>query len=689
MKKHLLIISALFLMRNSFAQNAPIAVSDTIYVNFNDSVCFISSSIFLTNDSDPDGDNIYHDTTSYIGLGTFRDIRIATLHRVCYQPPLDFHGQDSAQLVIKDDGIPVRYDTSTIYFIVKRKSYEYIDLNNIKARIGLNALFYDDENSLPAFEVPKGSGAHTIFSANLWVVGKFQDSIHGHGATYGFEKEYRSGPIMDSTHYEGGIYDEKWDRVWKINHTDIIAHQNNWNSGGYQPIEVIKNWPAHGDTTKGEAYYLAPFIDNNLDGKYNPLDGDYPKIKGQQAIYHIYNDVRNKKTILPMGSEIHEMAYVYNCPSDSAINHTVFVDYTIINRSNKIYDSTYVGMWVDSDIGGSIDDYVGCDVQRGTFYGYNGDDEDLNYGASVGYGVYPPAQGVTFLNGPFKDSDGIGNPLTNIKQDALDSNGIPYAGLGLGFDDGIIDNEQVGLNHFLYYTNNPYGYGGDPQSGLDYYNYLRARWRDSTQMVWGGNGHVSDPNATSIPSDFMFPGVSDPLGWSTPSIAGVATPNNWSENSVGNTPLDRRGLGSSGPFTFQPDSSVEITLAFVFGRDYQTTGANAGVVVMQERVDSIRNYFLSDFVSVCGGALGVKNNEIKNNDLLVYPNPFHSQFAVVYELKDKAATIIVYNTMGKQIINQSIQQKTNLIDLSNQANGVYFIQIVDDSVRITQKVLKQ
>lgn len=70
----------------------------------------------------------------------------------------------------------------------------------------------------------------------------------------------------------------------------MIYHQNNRASSGYQPIEVIANWPAHGDVSKGQAYYLAPFVDNNNDGDYNPLDGDYPKIKGQQAIYYIYND---------------------------------------------------------------------------------------------------------------------------------------------------------------------------------------------------------------------------------------------------------------------------------------------------------------------------------------------------------------------------------------------------------------
>ncbi|MCO6500761.1 MAG: T9SS type A sorting domain-containing protein [Vicingus serpentipes] len=689
MKTILPLLTFLCFAGHMFSQNAPVALNDTIYVGFNDSITINANSILTNNDSDPDGDNIFSDTAYYSGLGDFNIRKISNLFFIDYKPELDFYGLDSAKFVIKDDGVPVRYDTSTIYFIVKRKTYDYIDLNNIKARVGINALFHDDKNAYAGFEVPKGSGAHTIYAANLWVAGlDVNGQLKGNVETYNSGGRNFAGPFRTTNQYK--TYEEKWDRVWKINHTDIIYHQNNWNNGGYQPIEVIESWPANPDTSKGEYSHLAPFVDRNNDGIYDPYDGDYPKIKGQQAIFFITNDIRDTNTITgmsSMGTELHIMAYAYNCSLDSAINNTVFVDYTIFNRSAYTYNNTYVGAWVDIDIGGHNDDYIGCDVQRGTFYGYNGDDFDSDDGAGIGYGWYPPAQGVTFLGGPYKDYDGIDNPLTMVKQDALDSNGIPYAGLGLGYGDGIVDNEQLGMSHFVYYNNSVSSVQGDPQSPLDYYSYLRGRWRDGTQMVWGGNAHFS--SGGTIPSNYMFPGISDPIGWSTPSVSGAPSPSLWSEKTEGNVPLDRRGLGSTGPFTFEPGEVDEITLAFVFGRDYQTPGADAGVVVMQERVDSIRSYYTNGFASVCGGALSVSKNKKANNSLLVYPNPFHNQFAVVYELKNEDATISVYNIIGEEVIQQAVQQKTTLIDLSNQANGVYFVQVIDGSNRITQKVLKQ
>ena len=40
---------------------------------------------------------------------------------------------------------------------------------------------------------------------------------------------------------------------------------------------------------------LAPFVDVDNDGNYNPLNGDYPKIKGNQSIWWVMNDNGNRK----------------------------------------------------------------------------------------------------------------------------------------------------------------------------------------------------------------------------------------------------------------------------------------------------------------------------------------------------------------------------------------------------------
>ncbi|MBK9593571.1 MAG: hypothetical protein IPO32_19420 [Crocinitomicaceae bacterium] len=62
-------------------------------------------------------------------------------------------------------------------------------------------------------------------------------------------------------------------------------------------------------------------------------------------------------------------------------------------------------------------------------------------------------------------------------------NGIPYPGLGIGFGDGIIDNERMGMSKFLYYNNGGGGAQTDPQSAQEYYNYLTGYWKDGTHFI--------------------------------------------------------------------------------------------------------------------------------------------------------------------------------------------------------------
>ena len=677
--KNLALITACFLITlNSFSQNnPPIAVNDTFYVNFNDSVSLLAPSVpVYANDSDPDGNNIFIDTALYYGIGyfSFNTVLITSTTsfvRFNYKPPLNFWGLDSVQYILRDDGIPVMYDTAMIYFKVKHQEFQQLDLNNINARLGLYGLFQDVPNSTASFEVPKGSGLNTFYAANLWIAGKNQDSIYANCETFGslmasynsFSSFYSiSGPIMDSAYYQE--YDFKWDRLWKISNLDIIYHQNNWSSGGYQPIEVIANWPAHGDTSKGQAYYLAPFVDNNGDGIYNPYDGDYPKIKGQQAVYFIYNDYQFSAAQSggpALNCETHYMAYAYNCPSDSAINNTIFLDYTIYNRSNLTYDSTYIGMWTDMDIGGVNDDAIGCDVDRSTFYTYNADSVDENASA-YGYGAYPPAQGVTFLKGAKQDNDGMDNNFGINTNETIN---------GLGFGDAITDNEHWGMEYFLPYVT------GNPQSNIDYYHYLMGRSLNNIPITYSPSGDTTK---------YFSPDSSDTYWYGT---GGILQPSG-SVTGGGTYPSDKRSIGSTGPFTFYPDSSIEITLALVFGRDYQTTGNQAGVVVMQERIDSIRSYYLTDFVSVCGGTLGIDNKkDIIEPSLTVYPNPFNNELTVNYEPKNNTAKLEVYNLIGEKIASQIITKNISTINLSNLVGGIYFLRVTDGSTFLTQKIIKQ
>jgi hypothetical protein len=145
-------------------------------------------------------------------------------------------------------------------------------------------------------------------------------------------------------------------------------------------------------------------VDVNANGSYNPMDGDYPDIKGDQMLWWIYNDVKTGSrgiTATPLGVEIAVSVYGFSCPNinaDSAVLNTTFLmNLKMFNRSANNYTNTALGLWQDGDIGNGSDDFVGCHVPLNTVYTYNSDDDDDE--GNSGYGQNMPAFGTTVLKG--------------------------------------------------------------------------------------------------------------------------------------------------------------------------------------------------------------------------------------------------------------------------------------------------
>jgi hypothetical protein len=693
--KQLLLLSLFITSITTFSQNnAPVAADDTIQYYYDDvnimgvdtfDLMYSVNGYFLTNDGDPDNDHLSMDT-AFLGSSSSNSIELLPLNNspvivIRYSVLNPFHGVDTITYIIKDDGNPVMYDTARMYIIVKDPVHEILNANNVNARVDIFSLF--NSRSSAGFEAPAGTGKNTIFGANLWVAGKSNNTEFSSVKTWGWAQNFagsvsnygsNTGPVSN-TSSQYLEFNPRWDKVWKVTQADIDYHLANWNSVNYSPPPVFNSWPAHGDTTLGEAFDLAPFIDNNNDGVYDPYVGDYPVIKGDQAIYFIYNDGGSDLSVNPMTSEVHGMAYAFQC-QDSALQNTIFVDYRIINRSNNTYDSTCFGMWADFDLGNAQDDYLQCDVDRSLFYAFNGDDFDEANSGRSGYEDHIPAQSVMILKGAKQDDDG---------QDNLIGIGLNETVNGSGFGDGIADNEYWGMEHFIYYNNgSPNMPNSDPQSDEDFYNYLTGIWKDGTHMIYGGTGHPNSSSATNIPAKYMFPGNSDGYNYGT---GGVSVPV-WNEVTAGNTPSDRRGTGSTGPITFAPGDEMELTFAFVFGRDYVNTGAQAGVTNMLERADSIRSYYDQGMLSACGSPLAVKSETSVNNDLDIFPNPTQNVVHIKQQ-KAKNIRVEVIDATGKLVFTTTGQNQLTTIDLSGYTNGLYFIKVSSDKGFKVTKVIKK
>jgi hypothetical protein len=566
-------------------------------------------------------------------------------------------------------------------------AHDTISINNIAARINSNGNLFWDQSNVSDFRVPKSGSAGTIFSTALWVVGLDSlDTLHVAAERYDQNgHDFWSGPV--SNVYDSA-YDAAWDTTWKITKAEIDDYKWNWNNAGYIVPQSILNWPAHGNTTVGQGYFLAPFFDRGGDGSYDTNDGDYPLIKGDEAILFIMNDDRNPHTESggnKLKIDVIGMAYAFNCPEDSALWNTLFLSYKIINRSSATYHDTYVGIFSDLDIGFQNDDYIGCDVQRGSFYGYNGKMIDGSVQANA-YGAHPPAQSVTFLAGPYMDADGIDNP-SGMCNESIN---------GYNFGNSIIDDERLGMDRFIYFNNSGMGapsYSTDPSVPKDYYNYIRGIWKDSTQMLYGGNAH-SGAGAYGPPCKFMFPGITDTCNWGTGGLAtGSSDP--WTELTAGNAPDDRRGFGSSGQFTLLPsndwfDNSQPFDIAFVFGRDYVDSSAWAGVQVMQERIDSVRKYFVNDTTPCGGGFSSIAVFSQLNPQIKIYPNPADNFINVELTAMTSDATYVMYDIVGRKINSGVLKNSgTNSLNIYNLPKGLYFLNVSDGKNKLSKKFIKQ
>lgn len=233
-------------------------------------------------------------------------------------------------------------------------NYADLDINNIKARHWASGnMWFDTKTHRPHYEAPKGSGNHSLFSFDFWFaavdeMGRRRVTFQKYSGNVDNGDNYFPGPLDDI----GDTYPEIcafYDRVWKINRSTLDSFRTGLLSE--IPKDILE-WPARNNPHIPSPFSpekdLAPFVDVNGDQNYNPTDGDYPEILGDQTLWWCFNDKGRFGS--PHAQETVQidawmMAYAYK---DVPVlkNHT-FYKCKFTNKANLRLDSVMVGMFIE------------------------------------------------------------------------------------------------------------------------------------------------------------------------------------------------------------------------------------------------------------------------------------------------------------------------------------------------------
>ncbi len=497
------------------------------------------------------------------------------------------------------------------------------------------------------YETPKDEGTHTIFATNLWIGGMVHNELRIAASRYG-PQEFAPGPVYSGAGELGPDQQDcsAYDQIWEITREDIDRFVTN----GHVSDNMLQ-WPWH---------LGAPVIDGDgQPGNYNLAGGDLPELLGDQRLWWIMNDVhiQHKSTgSAPLGIEVHASAFAK--VHTGGIGNETFYTYRLINKHDTLISDTYLGLFIDVDIGASVlDDLVGTDSLLHLGYGYNGSNEDDGPG---GYGKAPPAIGFSLLQSA---------PAVNDGQDNDYDGQIDNPGEMLGLTGTFIQEPSCDV------CSNEY----PPEN---YYLAMQSRWPDGSPLTFGGHGrYLSDK-----PARFLFPGNPETQeGWSE-----VNTMVPWLPLPIAR---DARLIMASGPFDLAPADTVNFTLAAIWARGENNFNAVSRLKTETALVRQATEALLTPYTGPVQPHTGLAlPNRVLGFDQN-FPNPFSQATTLRYSLpQTMQVRLAVYDLLGREVaLLVDAQQEAGIhtvkFDAGNLPAGVYLARIELDFLRFTKRMV--
>ncbi len=293
------------------------------------------------------------------------------------------------------------------HFLLQAQPVQFRDLvyNQVSFRVNTDgSLFENSMEKKPFFKVPGNGQVSSIYAANWWCGATLPDGDTATlvGTYVASGQETMPGPISSNYNAE---YSNKYYKTWPMTVDLVNYHRSHYQENGYQLDPTIAEWPAEGRPGVDVGPF-APYHDFNNNGTYDPLNGDYPAIPGDMALFYVRNSINNQVANTTGGKKL-KLAlsgFIYGFYAfDGPLSKTVFIKTRVTNGGIEALTNLYVALWLDGDIGNSTDDFGGSIPGRNAVYMYNSDNQDEGT-IATSYGENPPAQGYLWLNAPLSSA---------------------------------------------------------------------------------------------------------------------------------------------------------------------------------------------------------------------------------------------------------------------------------------------
>ena len=540
-----------------------------------------------------------------------------------------------------------------------------VNINNIGAAVLVHGdMWWDPATGTQNCEFPTGSGKNMNSASALWMSG-YDGSGQLHVAAQTYRQsgnDYWPGPLTsDTLTYTTS---QNWAKIWKVNSTDIQSFLGITTHTTTNTPQSILTWPGKGNVNaQGNGGVpltitndMAPFVDINANGIYEPLLGEYPDIKGDQAVWWVFSDNGPTHTASegkPIGMEVHAMSYAYK--RGTLIDDVVYYDYTITNQSLNNYSNMRMAIWDDAALGWYYDNFIGFDslwrmgvIYKGTNYDGAGGGNPVN-----SYGPNPPISAVTMIVLP-GDVGNIYVPAGSFDYYNNDASVIGNPGA-----DTIV-------NPLTDTIANP---GTDTQCN----NYMRAKLRYGQHFTddFAGPGIPTVGYGSGPDCNYVFPG--DP-----------SDRTQWSECSCNNNPGDRRFVLSSNDFTLNAGSTAHFVFALIVADTFAGGCPVASFKGIRIVADTAWGNYYNPPTQSYTASISTTST------IQIFPNPAFNELNIVNNYSTGEAYIAIYNTLGQKINLPITQNGTgDIIDVSSLPTAMYYLVYRKDNIQKTVKFLKE